>query len=49
MSKPFPVVDEELPFRQLSKYLNKEIHAVVAKDRAGRLHVLTQYDVIQAV
>jgi cystathionine beta-synthase len=49
MGKPFPVVDEELPFRQLSKYLNKEIHAVVAKDRAGRLHVLTQYDVIQAV
>ncbi|MEZ4962919.1 MAG: pyridoxal-phosphate dependent enzyme [Saprospiraceae bacterium] len=49
MSKPFPMVDEELPFRQLSKYLNKEIHAVVAKDRTGMLHVLTQYDVIQAV
>ena len=49
MSQPFPEVDEELPFRQLGKYLNKEIQAVVAKDRAGRLHVLTQYDVIQAV
>ena len=49
MGKPFPEVDEELPFRQLGKYLNKEIHAVVAKDRAGSMHVLTQYDVIQAV
>ncbi|HFA50968.1 MAG TPA: pyridoxal-phosphate dependent enzyme [Bacteroidetes bacterium] len=49
MGKPFPEVDEELPFRQLGKYLNKEIQAVMAKDRAGNLHVLTQYDVIQAV
>lgn len=49
MGKPFPEVDEELPFRQLGKYLNKEIHAVVAKDRTGQMHVLTQYDVIQAV
>ncbi len=49
MGKPFPIVDDELPFRQLSKYLTRDIHAVVAKDRAGQLHVLTQYDVIQAV
>ena len=49
MGQPFPEVDEELPFRQLGKYLNKEIQAVMAKDRAGTLHVLTQYDVIQAV
>ncbi len=49
MGKPFPEVDEDLPFRQLGKYLNKGIPAVVAKDRAGSLHVLTKYDVIQAV
>jgi cystathionine beta-synthase len=49
MGKPFPIVEEDLPFRQLSKYLNKNIHAVVARDRAGQLHVLTEYDVIQAV
>jgi len=49
MRKPFPLVEEDLPFRQLSKYLNKEIQAVVAKDKAGSLHVLTQYDVIRAV
>ena len=33
----------------IEKYLNKEIQAVLAKDRAGNMHVLTQYDVIQAV
>ncbi len=49
MGKPFPVVEEDLPFRQLGKYLNKEIQAVVAKDKAGMMHVLTQYDVIRAV
>ncbi|MCR9287929.1 pyridoxal-phosphate dependent enzyme [Saprospiraceae bacterium] len=49
MGKPFPLVDEALDFRQLSKYLSKEVPAVVAKDRTGRMHVLTKYDVIQAV
>lgn len=49
MGKPFPTVDEDLAFRQLSKYLSKEVPAVIAKDRAGTLHVLTKYDVIQAV
>lgn len=47
--KAFPVVEEDLPFRQLGKYLNKEIPAVVARDKAGNMHVLTQYDVIRAV
>ncbi|HHM21954.1 MAG TPA: pyridoxal-phosphate dependent enzyme [Bacteroidetes bacterium] len=49
MGQPLPEVDEEMPFRQLGKYLSKDIHAVVAKDKAGTFHVLTQYDVIQAV
>ncbi|MEY3366997.1 MAG: hypothetical protein RI973_152 [Bacteroidota bacterium] len=49
MGRAFPVVEEDLPFRQLGKYLNKEIPAVVARDKAGNLHVLTQYDVIKAV
>jgi cystathionine beta-synthase len=49
MGKPFPVVDEEMSFRQLSKYLSKDVPAVIAQDRAGRMQVVTQYDVIQAV
>ena len=49
MGESFPVVNEDLPFSQLSKYLSKKIPAVLAKDRAGELHILTQYDIIQAV
>lgn len=49
MGKSFPIVDEELSFNQLSKYISKEIPAVLAKDKAGELHILTKYDIIQAV
>lgn len=49
MSEPFPMVDEELPFSQLSKYISKKIPAVMAKDKAGAMHIITKYDIIQAV
>jgi cystathionine beta-synthase len=49
MSPPFPLVAEDLAFRQLGKYLNKEVQAVVARDKAGNYHILTQYDIIRAV
>lgn len=49
MGKPFPMVDTELPFSQLSKYVSKKIPAVIAKDKAGQFHVVTEYDIIQAM
>ena len=49
MDAPFPAVEEDLPFKQLSKFINKRIPAVIATDRAGRQHILTQYDILQAV
>ncbi len=49
MDSAFPIVQEDLPCRQLSKYISKKIPAVIAKDRSGGWHVLTQYDIIQAV
>ena len=49
MDSAFPIVPEDLPCRQLSKYIGKKIPAVLAKDRTGGWHVLTQYDIIQAV
>ncbi len=49
MDAAFPMVQEDLPCRQLSKYISKKIPAVIAQDRTGGLHVLTQYDIIQAV
>jgi cystathionine beta-synthase len=49
MGKPFPLVTEDLPMSQLSKYFTKEIPAVIAKDRAGSMHIITNYDIIRAV
>ena len=49
MSAPFPIVDEDLAFSQLSRYISRENPAVIAEDKAGAMHILTQYDIIQAV
>lgn len=49
MEAPFPIVQEDLPCRQLNRYISKKIPAVVARDKAGSYHILTQYDIIQAV
>ena len=49
MGEPFPIVNEELPCRNLSKYISKMMPAVIAKDKTGGMHILTQYDIIQAV
>jgi cystathionine beta-synthase len=49
MSEAFPMVDESLPFSQLRMYISKETPAVVALDRAGDKHIITQYDLIQAM
>ncbi|MCB9275889.1 MAG: pyridoxal-phosphate dependent enzyme [Lewinellaceae bacterium] len=49
MGAPFPVVSIDLPFSQLSKYVDRTIPAVMVKDKAGALHIITKYDIIQAV
>ncbi len=49
MGDAFPIVEADLPYRQLSRYINKKIPAVIVRDKAGSLHILTQYDIIQAV
>jgi cystathionine beta-synthase len=49
MDNAFPVVQEDLSYRQLAKLMDKKVNAVIAKDKAGSLHVLTKYDIIQAV
>ncbi|MCC7245417.1 MAG: pyridoxal-phosphate dependent enzyme [Saprospiraceae bacterium] len=49
MGAPFPIVREDLPISQLNKFISKEIPAVVVSDRSGGQHIVTQYDVIQAI
>ncbi len=49
MGEAFPLVKDDLPISQLNRYISKEIPAVIATDRGGGMHVVTQYDLIQAI
>jgi len=45
----FPLVAFDTPVERLSHLINKENGAVLAKDEAGNFHIVTKYDVIQAL
>jgi len=49
MGEPFPVVKEDLPCSQLANYISRKFPAVIAEDKAGEMHIITKYDVIQSV
>ncbi|GLR18282.1 pyridoxal-phosphate dependent enzyme [Portibacter lacus] len=49
MGKPFPIVDSQLSARELNKYISKDVPAVVSKSNTGDFHIVTQYDLIQAL
>lgn len=49
MGESFPTVPENLPISQLRRYISKEMPAVVTIDRSGGTHIVTQYDLIQAL
>jgi cystathionine beta-synthase len=45
----FPIVSFDSPVEKLSHLINKENGAVLSKDDAGTYHIITKYDVIQAL
>jgi cystathionine beta-synthase len=49
MEKPFPMVEFSTPVEKLSTLINKENGAVISKDEVGNLHIVTKYDVLQAL
>ena len=49
MVDPFPMVEETLPINKLNLYINKKSPAVIAVDKAGVSHIVTKYDIIQAM
>ena len=49
MDEPFPELTADTSCKKLSRYLNKQIPAVIVKDKAGQRHIITQYDLIHAV
>jgi cystathionine beta-synthase len=49
MEAAFPVVDFNTPIEKLRTLINKDNGAVLSKDEAGNMHIVTKYDVIQAL
>ena len=49
MEPAFPVVDFNAPLEKLRSLINKDNGAVLGKDEAGNFHIVTKYDVIQAL
>ena len=49
MDEPLPLIEESLPFKKLNQYINKKVPAVMLEDKAGRKHILTQYDIIRSL
>jgi cystathionine beta-synthase len=49
MDKIFPMVTMDTPVERLRTLINKENGAVLAKDETGNHHIVTKYDVIQAL
>ncbi len=49
MTDPFPKVSVDIALKDLNKYITKEVPAVIAVEKSGQTHVITQYDIIQAI
>ncbi|MFL5789313.1 MAG: pyridoxal-phosphate dependent enzyme [Flavisolibacter sp.] len=49
MEKAYPVVKFDTPIEKLSTLINKENGAVLAKDESGNFHIITKYDILQAL
>ncbi|MEL6122204.1 MAG: pyridoxal-phosphate dependent enzyme [Bacteroidota bacterium] len=49
MGPAFPEVSDDIALKDLNRYISKEVPAVIAKDMSGDTHVITQYDIIQAI
>ena len=49
LENPYPVVSFDTPLERLSSLINRENGAVLSKDDSGNYHIITKYDLIQAL
>ena len=49
MEEAFPTVKMDMNAKEIHRYMSKKTPAVIAKDQTGTLHILTQYDILQAL
>lgn len=49
MQQPFPFVLFDAPIHLITKMINKENNAVLVRDMAGIVHIITKYDIIDSL
>lgn len=49
LENAYPMVDYNSPVEKISKLISKENGAVLSKDETGTLHIITKYDILQAL
>src|SRR5690606_25227886 len=49
MGPKLPIVDIDLEVSALRKYITKESPAVITQDKSGTWHIITNYDILQAI
>ena len=49
MEDAFPEVDMDMNAKDINRYMSKKTPAVITKDQTGTMHILTQYDILQAL
>jgi cystathionine beta-synthase len=45
----YPIVDFNTPVEKISTFINKNNGAVLSKDESGTIHIITKYDILQAL
>ncbi|HET6227025.1 MAG TPA: pyridoxal-phosphate dependent enzyme [Bacteroidia bacterium] len=46
---PFPVVGSDESIEDISRKINKDNYAVIVNDKGGNVHIITKYDIIDAL
>ncbi|MFN5706146.1 MAG: CBS domain-containing protein, partial [bacterium] len=49
MQSPFPVIAPNASVEEVSKLITKENSAVLVTDMGGNTHIITKYDIIDAI
>ncbi len=49
MQAPFPIVSGNASIEEVSKLINKDNPAVIMSDMGGNTHIITKYDIIEAI
>lgn len=49
MQAPFPIVNANATIEEVSKLINKDNPAVIMNDMGGNTHIITKYDIIEAI